>query len=77
MWDPQRLTTLWAFTACYRDSFTFFFLFLLPFQIRNIYHLPLQLDFALHSSENPSYSQNILTLGFFLSVSISNIQMLE
>jgi hypothetical protein len=22
MWDPQRLTTLWAFTACYRDSFT-------------------------------------------------------
>jgi hypothetical protein len=26
MWDPQRLTTLWAFTACYRDSFTFFYL---------------------------------------------------
>jgi hypothetical protein len=24
MWDPQRLTTLWASTACYRDSFTFF-----------------------------------------------------
>jgi hypothetical protein len=24
MWDPQRLTTLWAFTACDRDSFTFF-----------------------------------------------------
>jgi hypothetical protein len=23
MWDPQRLTTLWAFTACYRDSFTY------------------------------------------------------
>jgi hypothetical protein len=22
MWKPQRLTTLWAFTACYRDSFT-------------------------------------------------------
>jgi hypothetical protein len=22
MWEPQRLTTLWAFTACYRDSFT-------------------------------------------------------
>jgi hypothetical protein len=21
MWEPQRLTTLWAFTACYRDSF--------------------------------------------------------
>jgi hypothetical protein len=23
MWEPQRFTTLWAFTACYRDSFTF------------------------------------------------------
>jgi hypothetical protein len=23
MWDLQRLTTLWACTACYRDSFTF------------------------------------------------------
>jgi hypothetical protein len=24
MWQPRCLTTLWAFTACYRDSFTFF-----------------------------------------------------
>jgi hypothetical protein len=24
MWDPRRLTTLWALTACYRDSFTFY-----------------------------------------------------
>jgi hypothetical protein len=24
MWDPQHLTTLWASTACYMDSFTFF-----------------------------------------------------
>jgi hypothetical protein len=23
MWDPRRLTTLWASTACYRDSFTY------------------------------------------------------
>jgi hypothetical protein len=22
MWEPQRLTTLWASMACYRDSFT-------------------------------------------------------
>jgi hypothetical protein len=21
MWEQRRLTTLWAFTACYRDSF--------------------------------------------------------
>jgi hypothetical protein len=25
MWEPRRLTTLWARTACYRDSFTLFF----------------------------------------------------
>jgi hypothetical protein len=29
MWEPRRITTLWAFTACYRDSFTF-----LPLQLR-------------------------------------------
>jgi hypothetical protein len=23
MWEPRRLTTLWASMACYRDSFTF------------------------------------------------------
>jgi hypothetical protein len=22
MWEPRRLTTLWAFTACHRNSFT-------------------------------------------------------
>jgi hypothetical protein len=22
MWEPRRLATLWAFTACYRASFT-------------------------------------------------------
>jgi hypothetical protein len=25
MWEPGRLTTLWASTACYRDSCTFTF----------------------------------------------------
>jgi hypothetical protein len=25
MWEPRRLTTLWSFTACYRDRFTFTF----------------------------------------------------
>jgi hypothetical protein len=24
IWEPRRLTTLWAFMACYRDSFTFY-----------------------------------------------------
>jgi hypothetical protein len=25
MWEPRRLTTIWASTACYRGSFTFAF----------------------------------------------------
>jgi hypothetical protein len=25
MWDPQHLTTLWASTACYGNSFTLFY----------------------------------------------------
>jgi hypothetical protein len=25
MWEPRRLTTLWASTASYRDRFTFYF----------------------------------------------------
>jgi hypothetical protein len=32
MWEPQPLTTLWAFTACYRDSFTFFLPYVLNLQ---------------------------------------------
>jgi hypothetical protein len=27
MWESRRLTTLLAFTACYRDSFTFFYMY--------------------------------------------------
>jgi hypothetical protein len=26
MWEPQHLTTLWAFTAYYRDTFIFTFI---------------------------------------------------
>jgi hypothetical protein len=33
MWEPRRLTTLWASTACYRDGFTFTLFFALPFRI--------------------------------------------
>jgi hypothetical protein len=24
IWEPRRLTTLWPFTACHSDSFTFY-----------------------------------------------------
>jgi hypothetical protein len=26
MWEPRRLITVWASTACYKDSFTFLFI---------------------------------------------------
>jgi hypothetical protein len=26
MWEPQHLLTIWASTACYRDSFTYFYI---------------------------------------------------
>jgi hypothetical protein len=28
IWEPEHLTTLWAFTASYRDSLTFFTFYL-------------------------------------------------
>jgi hypothetical protein len=28
MWEPRHLTTLWAFTACYRDSFPLPFMYI-------------------------------------------------
>jgi hypothetical protein len=36
MWEPRRLTTLWAFMACYRNSFTFsYFKFNILSNVRN------------------------------------------
>jgi hypothetical protein len=36
MWEPRRLTILWAFTASYRDNFTFhFYIDRIPTRIRN------------------------------------------
>jgi hypothetical protein len=34
MWEPRRLTTLWDFMACYRDSFAL--ILSLPLQIINV-----------------------------------------
>jgi hypothetical protein len=42
MWEPQRLTILWASTPCYRDSFTFFyFMFVELFIVCPLTFLPL------------------------------------
>jgi hypothetical protein len=39
MWEPRRLTTLWAFTASYKDSFTFFLNMLVTSLITFIFFL--------------------------------------
>jgi hypothetical protein len=36
MWEPRRLTTLWASTACYRDIFTYIYNMLLLMTMRNV-----------------------------------------
>jgi hypothetical protein len=33
MWEPQCLTTVWASTACYRDSFIIIIVFILIFLV--------------------------------------------
>jgi hypothetical protein len=39
MWDPRRLTTLWAFKACYRDSLIFvLFLFEVTGEMRKLHN---------------------------------------
>jgi hypothetical protein len=41
MWEPRRLATLWASTACYRDSFTFYLYLLIsvPWVSRSVDHI--------------------------------------
>jgi hypothetical protein len=54
MWEPRRLTNLWASTACYRDSFTFFFYLYL------ILKLFLQATYKLLNSEREVSTLKIL-----------------
>jgi hypothetical protein len=46
MWEPQGLTTLWAFTACYRDSFTLLIETTLPFyfNVKTLCILPIRVQ---------------------------------
>jgi hypothetical protein len=36
IWEPRRLTTVWAFMACYRDSFSFYLYLHSPIRLRGI-----------------------------------------
>jgi hypothetical protein len=46
MWEPRRFKTLWAFTACYRDSFTFFYIVLLIFSSKQVFSFLLRWSFC-------------------------------
>jgi hypothetical protein len=38
MWEPRRLTTLWAFTVCYRGNFTFYiFIYLTTLSVSTLH----------------------------------------
>jgi hypothetical protein len=55
MWEPPPLIPLWAFTACYRDSFTLFFCGAL-YSYRQC-----KSDYKLYRI----YHNNVTTLGLF------------
>jgi hypothetical protein len=43
MWEPRRLITLWASTACYRDSFTFLPILEYPDLYLDTFKLPIHI----------------------------------
>jgi hypothetical protein len=55
-WEPRRLTTLRAFTACYRDSFTFTLCNLLPIPVISFLFCPKVLLSTLFSCTHNLHS---------------------
>jgi hypothetical protein len=57
VWEPQRLTTLWASTACYKDRFAFFYIYnvakLITVQIYHIFRISFGLQ-KLRWKEQPA-----------------------
>jgi hypothetical protein len=48
IWEARRLTALWVFTACYRDSFTFTLPVISSFGRENIFKIvPIQVPTKL------------------------------
>jgi hypothetical protein len=76
MWEPRRLTTLWASMSCYRDSFTFSFSFTLQliniltvcvhaqwitaFILTLIYHVLKWLDILLYNGSIIANIENLI-----------------
>jgi hypothetical protein len=48
MWEPRRLTTLWAFKACYRDRFfTLNYLFIYSYNGEVVFPVVEELAFEI------------------------------
>jgi hypothetical protein len=82
MWEPRHLTILWAFTACYRESFAFF---TVPRSIHNRF-LTNPVQFIIHpsvvrasngESVVKTLSKNILEIVFICSFRGSRISLLR
>jgi hypothetical protein len=62
MWEPRCLTTLWVSTACYRDSFTFIFLY---YTYTNIFCNHQFCEAQIHVGElRPSVLKNVFKAMF-------------
>jgi hypothetical protein len=59
--EPLHLTTLWAFTACYRDSFTFL-----------LYYVKILLDTDFNNVKFVGQNLNIPNLPHFFNYSLRN-----
>jgi hypothetical protein len=66
MWDPQRLTTLWASMACYRDSFTFTFLPYITFQLGLVL-------FVIQASSDSSASCCVENFAFWIKTKFNKM----
>jgi hypothetical protein len=71
MWGAWRLTTLWAFTACYRDSFTFSFISSIYTFLVLFWHFSFLSIFLYFSPI--IYTLFLLCLSFNLSLFLSSL----
>jgi hypothetical protein len=62
MWEPRRLITLRVFTACYRDSFNYFFL-------QKLVSFRALMDFSRFS--------HLFFVAYLTSVVVSNLHEIE
>jgi hypothetical protein len=76
MWEPRHLTTLWAFMACYRDSFTFtyiqkfFYSFLWVTCLGYIHSLPKMKQLLLGQESQKICIPNLVDISQILRVKL-------